>query len=204
MDALADFWPVMIIIWIFKWHHDWRLFGILRFSVDSQVAMAALVCDYHCGILDYFSPECLLMSISLKATRAAWSAAATTLSGDPTKVYTVRLVDAPASTSSRLTPPTALMASDIASITCPQWSTILDSFTGVDMQISWGESMTMASWTDLTVSALREVGDTLDNSGHFTALLTNWLMVNWSPANAAMEGDRDADSALVFQFFFPK
>ena len=33
--------------------------------------------------------------------------------------------------------------------------------------------MTMASWTDLTVSALREVGDTLDNSGHFTALLTN-------------------------------
>jgi len=44
-------------------------------------------------------------------------AASWTASGLPTNVYTVRLVSAPGSTSSRLAPPTPLMASAMASIT---------------------------------------------------------------------------------------
>ena len=62
------------------------------------------------------SPVCFLMSMSVKATLAALSAACTTEAGSPTKVNTVRLVEAPGSTSSSTAPGVARTASDIASI----------------------------------------------------------------------------------------
>ena len=57
------------------------------------------------------------MSISWKAVLAAFIAPSITASGLPTKVYTVRLVEAPGSTSRRLHPDVWAMAEAIASIT---------------------------------------------------------------------------------------
>ena len=60
---------------------------------------------------------CLDMSIRGKAAFAAANAPSTMASGPPTKVYTVRLVDSPGSTSSNVTPGAFRMASAMASIT---------------------------------------------------------------------------------------
>lgn len=60
------------------------------------------------------------MSISREATRAALRAPSTTHSGGPTKVYTVRLVEGPAPTSSSTQPGVCVMAPEMASIT---WDT---------------------------------------------------------------------------------
>lgn len=62
-------------------------------------------------------PECLVMSMSLNATRAAFRAPSITASGGPTKVYTVLFVEDPGSTSSKLQPSVAEMASAMASMT---------------------------------------------------------------------------------------
>lgn len=62
-------------------------------------------------------PECLLMSMSLNATRAAFRAPSITASGGPTKVYTVLFVEDPGSTSSKLQPSVAEMALAMASMT---------------------------------------------------------------------------------------
>lgn len=62
-------------------------------------------------------PECLVMSMSLNATRAAFSAPSMTAIGGPTKVYTVLFVEDPGSTSSKLQPSVAEMASAMASMT---------------------------------------------------------------------------------------
>ena len=62
-------------------------------------------------------PFCLLISISLKATLAAPRAPSITASGEPTKVYTVLLVESPGATSSSEQPSTARTASAIASTT---------------------------------------------------------------------------------------
>lgn len=62
-------------------------------------------------------PECLVMSMSLNATRAAFSAPSIAASGGPTKVYTVLFVEDPGSTSSKLQPSVAEMASAMASMT---------------------------------------------------------------------------------------
>ncbi len=62
-------------------------------------------------------PECLVMSMSLNATRAAFSAPSMTAMGGPTKVYTVLFVEDPGSTSSKLQPSVAEMASAMASMT---------------------------------------------------------------------------------------
>lgn len=62
-------------------------------------------------------PECLVMSMSLNATRAAFRAPSITASGGPTKVYTVLFVEDPGSTSSKLQPSVAEMALAMASMT---------------------------------------------------------------------------------------
>src|SRR3972149_1300792 len=57
------------------------------------------------------------MSMCSTEARPARTAASTTTSGAPTKVITVRLVDTPGSTSSRVTPSTEVMAAAMASMT---------------------------------------------------------------------------------------
>ena len=63
------------------------------------------------------APWCFRMSMRALATRAAASAPSTTAAGSPTKVTTVRFVDAPGSTSSSEQPGVARIASAIASMT---------------------------------------------------------------------------------------
>ena len=62
-------------------------------------------------------PLCFLMSMRGKAARAALAAPFRTAVGGPTKVKTVRLVEAPGSTSSKLQPWLPRIASAMASIT---------------------------------------------------------------------------------------
>jgi hypothetical protein len=64
------------------------------------------------------------MSMSLLAVLAALSAPSTTAVGTPTNVYTVLLVDAPGSTSSRVHPAVSRMEAAISSITYRQWKFI--------------------------------------------------------------------------------
>ena len=64
-----------------------------------------------------YLPWCLVISISCDAARAPFNAPSTTASGVPTNVYTVRLVDIPGSTSSRLQPSVLAIALAMASIT---------------------------------------------------------------------------------------
>ena len=63
------------------------------------------------------APWCFDMSMSALAATAPWNAASATASGAPTKVYTVRFVSAPGSTSRRRTPLTPEIARAIASTT---------------------------------------------------------------------------------------
>ncbi len=62
-------------------------------------------------------PWCFDISINLNATLAMLMAPSTTASGEPTKVYTVRFVDGPGSTSSKVQPSVFSAAAAIASIT---------------------------------------------------------------------------------------
>ena len=104
------------------------------------------------------SPVCCFMSIRGKAALAAFRAPSTILSGPPTKVKTVRCVDSPGSTSKSVTPGVALMEDAIASITCSD---------GGKIRIFWLQHYIHY----LTISALREIGDTLY---YFRHLADEW------------------------------
>ena len=67
------------------------------------------------------SPLCAAMLMSLLAVLAALNAPRTTAAGSPTNVYTVLLVETPASTSSKVHPAVSRIAAAISSITCGQW-----------------------------------------------------------------------------------
>lgn len=78
--------------------------------------MLALTKRRHKNYYIYL-PWWLVISINCIAILAPFSAPSTTLSGGPTNVYTVLLVDTPGSTSRREQPSTEAMACAMASIT---------------------------------------------------------------------------------------
>lgn len=84
------------------------------------------------------------MSMSRKAARAALRAPSTTASGAPTKVYTVRLVEGPASTSSRQQPGVWATARPMVSITC---ESLLSRHPG-SQSTAPGESRQEAVWEE--------------------------------------------------------
>lgn len=120
----------------------------------TQVKLTAELKKKH--TLKDILPWCLVMSISWEAALAPFRAPSTTASGEPTKVYTVRLVEIPGSTSSRLQPSVEAIALAMASIT-------------------WKSKMT---WNNAHITSLHLIG----NLHSLCSLLTDELRILWSGA----------------------